>query len=149
MTAEQANIPIAEDLLFDYQWAKENADRRKFYGSEIVKLIKRVAAAEWKFTRHTEHVQLFLSEMYATMIDPVEESNLKVGDLCDLLLKRATDDQQATHDLEELVAQLKAENLRLKAPVSDEEWYDAVMVGSTILAHVNALLTARTQGGSK
>jgi len=36
---EAANVP--EDLAFDYRWAKDNADRRKFHGSEIVKLIER------------------------------------------------------------------------------------------------------------
>jgi hypothetical protein len=60
------------------------------------------------------------------------------------------------------VAQLKAENLRLKAPVSDEEWEEFVGLyreydGDTevqinyelaTFSEVNALLTARTQGGS-
>lgn len=56
--------------------------------------------------------------------------------------------------LEKLVSKAEAENValrakvaRLEAPVSDVEWYDAVMVGNTLLAHVDALIAARGREG--
>lgn len=42
---------------------------------------------------HIQHVQKFLKEMYATMVDPVEECDLNVSQLCELLLTRAKEDR--------------------------------------------------------
>jgi len=37
---------IPDDLKFDYDWAVENIDRRKFYGRQIIGLIKRITMLE-------------------------------------------------------------------------------------------------------
>jgi hypothetical protein len=46
---------------------------------------------------HLKHVEAFLQEMYATMVDPVEQPHMKVADLCELLLRRAREDREALH----------------------------------------------------
>jgi hypothetical protein len=46
------------------------------------------------FEEHTQHVAEFLNDMYATMIDPVEQPKLKVAELCELLLATARDQRE-------------------------------------------------------
>jgi Lar family restriction alleviation protein len=97
------------------------------------------ARLETQLAEHFKHVQQFLTDMYATMIDPVEASGLKVAELCALLLKQATEDRQRLYDLQ-------AENARLKAPVSDEEWTKWPSIAGTRMAYradVDALLSQR------
>jgi hypothetical protein len=43
---------------------------------------------------HLEHVQQFLQEMYATMIDSVEQPKLTVAEMCELLLKTAREQRE-------------------------------------------------------
>lgn len=62
-----------------------------------------------KFEQHTAHVQEFLQKMYALMVDPVEESGLKVSDLCALLLKRAEEDREELHNMGEPVRAAEGE----------------------------------------
>jgi hypothetical protein len=50
-----------------------------------------------KFEAHTKAVSEFLNEMYATMIDPVEQPKLAVAEMCALLLKTARDQREAIH----------------------------------------------------
>jgi len=68
-----------------------------------------LAAAEKKFREHTQAVSGFLSEMYATMVDPVDEINMKVEDLCALLLQRARDDREAAKRAQQMRASAKYE----------------------------------------
>ncbi len=77
----------------------------------VVRLI--VGRLEGTFREHTEVVRNFLSDMYATMVDPVEEHGLKVKELCDLLLKRATEDRQKINDL------MEPRTLHLQCPICD------------------------------
>lgn len=44
--------------------------------------------------KHTIHVQEFLQEMYATMIDPVEQPKLTVAEMCELLLNAAREQRE-------------------------------------------------------
>lgn len=48
---------------------------------------------------HKRYVAEFLREMYATMIDPIEEPRLTVADLCDLLLNAARDQREQLNRL--------------------------------------------------
>lgn len=48
---------------------------------------------------HLKHIQRFLLEMYQTMVDPVEEFDGNIEQLCALLLKRAREDRQALEDV--------------------------------------------------
>lgn len=54
----------------------------------------RIEAAEQKFQEHTKHVGRFLTEMYQTMIDPLDEPELKVYEMCELLLHQAREDRE-------------------------------------------------------
>jgi hypothetical protein len=44
--------------------------------------------------QHTKYVEEFLQQMYATMIDPVEQPKLKVAEMCELLLKTAREQRE-------------------------------------------------------
>lgn len=56
-----------------------------------------------RFEEHTKAVGQFLSDMYATMVDPVEDHDLKVKELCDLLLKHATEDREQIERLRSVI----------------------------------------------
>jgi hypothetical protein len=43
---------------------------------------------------HLKHVQRFLLEMYQTMVDPVEEFDGNIQEVCALLLRRAREDRE-------------------------------------------------------
>ena len=47
------------------------------------------------------------------MVDPVEDHGLKVKELCELLLKRATEDRQKIYDL------MEPRILNLQCPICD------------------------------
>lgn len=51
------------------------------------------------FQKHLEHVQKFLQEMYAVMIDPVEDATGTVADTCRLLLNAARRDRETINHL--------------------------------------------------
>jgi hypothetical protein len=53
-----------------------------------------------RFEMHVESVSEFLKEMYATMIDPVEQPNIiKVEEMCELLLKAAREQREQIANL--------------------------------------------------
>lgn len=109
--------------------------------------------AQWE--EHTKHVGRFLTEMYQTMIDPLDEPepSLKIAELCEMLLNQAREDREKLNrspfnwpadwnkdsSLEtwfpltaEELTRIKAENAKLQArldamsaPVSDEELKEA------------------------
>lgn len=49
---------------------------------------------------HNKHIQCWLTEMYQTMVDPVEEFDGNIEQLCKLLLERAREDREwrSKHD---------------------------------------------------
>jgi hypothetical protein len=47
--------------------------------------------------QHTQYVEQFLNDMYATMIDPVEQPKMKVAEMCELLLKTAREQRESYH----------------------------------------------------
>jgi Zn finger protein HypA/HybF involved in hydrogenase expression len=53
-----------------------------------------------RFETHTKAVEGFLQEMYATMIDPCEQPKATVAEMCELLLKTAREQREASHNLE-------------------------------------------------
>lgn len=63
-----------------------------------VELEKR-RAAEQALSDHLGHVQRFLQEMYAVMIDPLEDALGKVEDTCKTLLEAAIRDREALNRL--------------------------------------------------
>lgn len=48
---------------------------------------------------HLKHIQRWLTEMYQTMVDPVEEFAGNIEELCALLLKRAREDRQRIEEV--------------------------------------------------
>lgn len=54
----------------------------------------KLAESERKFKEHTEHVKQFLNDMYATLIDPCAEGEMKVAETCAALLKAATEQRE-------------------------------------------------------
>jgi hypothetical protein len=62
--------------------------------AELDKAEAQVAEANERFTAHTGHVGRFLTEMYQTMVDPLDEPELKVAEMCDLLLTQARQDRE-------------------------------------------------------
>jgi hypothetical protein len=75
-------VNMAQDRKFAYK-QKESADRG------VVRLAAEVGREKLKFEAHTKHVSDFLNEMYAVMVNPVEDHGMKVADLCKLLLETA------------------------------------------------------------
>lgn len=149
--SEQGNIPIAEDLRACYEATKEVLDSRVYGGTakRIRGLIERCSRAEAEVaqlkagrTRMMDLIRHQRNELYDEGLIDEKEFAALVAD---------SDSGQRVARLETYDT-LKAENLRLKAPVSDEEWakhgstYDGLHICGRI--DVDALLTARTQGGS-
>jgi hypothetical protein len=54
----------------------------------------KLAESERKFKEHTEHVKQFLNDMYATMIDPCAEGEIKVAETCAALLNAAREQRE-------------------------------------------------------
>lgn len=46
------------------------------------------------YEQHLGHVGQFLNDMYATMIDPLEQPKMKVAEMCALLLKTAQEQRE-------------------------------------------------------
>ena len=53
-----------------------------------------IAALKSRFKEHTSAVGRFLIEMYQMMVDPLEDSGLKVAEMCELLLHQAREDRE-------------------------------------------------------
>lgn len=54
----------------------------------------KLAESERKFKEHTEHVKQFLNDMYATLIDPCAEGEMKVAETCAALLNAAREQRE-------------------------------------------------------
>lgn len=74
-------------------------------GIDVRWTAKVIEEAERKYADHLEHVTEFLNEMYATLVDPVEQPVMTVAELCVTLLKTAREQreqlnhtQRLTHD---------------------------------------------------
>lgn len=53
--------------------------------------------AQQQHTTHLQHVEQFLNDMYATMVDPVEQPPMKIAEMCALLLKTAQEQREHEH----------------------------------------------------
>ncbi len=128
--------------------------------SDLAAANLRVEQNESKSTAHLQHVSRFLTEMYQTMIDPLDdpEPSVKIAELCEMLLNQAREDREKLNrspfnspadwntdssletwfplTAEEMV-NLKAENAALKArleqlsgPVTEEAYLLEVIVAA-------------------
>jgi hypothetical protein len=99
------------------------------YRERIAAMEQQIAEANQKFDEHTKHVGRFLAELHSTMIDPVDECDqMKISELCELLLNRAADDRQIAQDMIDLITTLKSQLAerdqtiaRLIAPITQAE----------------------------
>ena len=73
----------------------------------IERLAMENAAEEVTLESHTKHVEQFLCEMYATMIDPCEQPKMKVAELCAILLKAARENREMLNIALETCSQLE------------------------------------------
>ena len=85
---------IPEDLADIWYTARHSSLEHAFANLRVQQLIERIGLAERKFEEHTKHVSRFLTEMYQTMIDPLDDSGFKVAELCELLLHQAREDRE-------------------------------------------------------
>jgi hypothetical protein len=72
------------------------------------------------FDEHTKAVGKFLSDMYAVMVDPLDSSDLKVVEMCELLLNAACENRQALQDQLDRAGNLPA---NWKDDSSLETWF--------------------------
>lgn len=70
--------------------------------------------SECRFEAHLKHVQQFLTDVYATVVDPVEDSPGNVRQTCEAILKAATEQRQREYDQEQRIADLTAELEKVK-----------------------------------
>ncbi|HWX40366.1 MAG TPA: dATP/dGTP pyrophosphohydrolase domain-containing protein [Blastocatellia bacterium] len=56
-----------------------------------------IEEAREQLSEHLQHVEQFLNDMYATMIDPVEQPKMNVAEMCALLLKTAQDQREVAY----------------------------------------------------
>jgi hypothetical protein len=73
-----------------------------------------------KFEEHTQAVGRFLSQMYAVMVDPLEQGDLKVAEMCEVLLGAACENRQALQDQIDRAGNLPA---NWKEDSSLETWF--------------------------
>ena len=66
-------------------------------GIDVRWTMKVIEEARQQQTEHLEHVEAFLQEMYATMIDPVEQPKMTVTEMCALLLKTAQQQREQAY----------------------------------------------------
>ena len=55
--------------------------------------------------QHETHVQRFLTEMYQTMVDPLDDFKGNIAELCEVLLKQAREDREALNARAEALTQ--------------------------------------------
>lgn len=70
----------------------------------MVQVALKMAQALDRADEHRKHVQRWLTEMYQTMGDPVEEFSGNIEQLCELLLKRARGDRETAAALDRVTA---------------------------------------------
>lgn len=63
-------------------------------------------ALKKQFEDHTRYVSQFLSELHATMVDPLAEGIIKIEELCPQLLERARKDRQTIQDMQDAINQI-------------------------------------------
>jgi hypothetical protein len=110
-----ADPKVYMDIAIEHQKKTDDAEAESHRrGVEIIHWTEiagahlcRAEKAEAQFGEHVRAVGRFLTEMYQAMVDPLEEPDLKVAEICALLLKRATEDRQATQEKNERVVELE------------------------------------------
>lgn len=68
----------------------------------------RAQEAEASLSSHVAHVEAFLKEMFAVMVDPLDQPPMTVSELCVVLLATAKDHRQAMYELLAPAAPLSA-----------------------------------------
>jgi hypothetical protein len=120
---------IPEDLREEYTELKFCAPRDgiNHYMRACAEFIERIARLESElssqkvlFDEHTKAVGKFLSDMYAVMIDPLDSGDLKVAEMCELLLIVACENRQALQDQLDRAGNLPA---NWKEDSSLETWF--------------------------
>jgi hypothetical protein len=81
------------------------------------------------FDEHLGHVGQFLSDMYATMIDPCEQSKMKVAEMCELLLKTAREHRETAHKVEDAFTKI-GNYCAAHDDVIDASWVAKVIDGT-------------------
>lgn len=66
--------------------------------AEISRRLERLEKCETQFVEHTKAVGAFLTEMHATMIDPLAEGTIPVKEMCELLLAQARKDRESERE---------------------------------------------------
>jgi len=118
----ESNGPARED------WLRRSTDAERYAKAVEALQSSDVAAALAKheatiaaeafqagLREHGKHLGQFLNDMYATMIDPVDDHGMKVAELCETLLKAARDNRQALADSQVALARRDAETRRDEA----------------------------------
>lgn len=124
-------------------------------GTRIDAERERSKKAEELFKHHTEAVAMFLNELYAIMVDPVETKDATVAEIKDALLdaaKRHREQLAESAALRTCIVELEADKVRLdwlEAPATIEDtahrlsevqkrlWKDARSVRSAIDSEIN------------
>jgi len=88
--------------------------------AEVATLESSLAQKDEQFAEHTKAVGRFLSQMYAVMVDPLEDSELKVAEMCEVLLNAACENRQALQDQIDRAGNLPA---NWKEDSSIETWF--------------------------
>ena len=87
--------------------------------AEIARLKGEVADKDRQFLAHAKWVSEFLNELYAIMIDPLAEGEIKVGAMTDQLLEQAKRDRESLADLAQIRSQLEEAEKRAEAGFID------------------------------
>ena len=109
-----ASVELAERALVAEQWkAYQLKVESTWDPQEVAKelglplgtdiragILPAIKVLNTKFENHIKTVGEFLSEMYATMVDPLDDHNMKVKELCALLLQRAREDREKLRELQ-------------------------------------------------
>jgi hypothetical protein len=98
------------------------AETQRRHDERIAALTAENAALKENFKQHTDAVVRFLTAMYQTMVDPVEDPDpqIKVADMCELLLHAASDNRRALQDQMDRAGNLPA---NWKEDSSLETWF--------------------------
>jgi hypothetical protein len=96
----EKNQTITEETERARRWLDKN-DLRNVGIVDVPLMLARYADYDKTvFFVHMMHVKNFLNEMYATMIDPIEQPSMTVAELCELLLKTARDQREKFNSMQ-------------------------------------------------
>lgn len=118
------------------------------YKADLERAIAAVEAEGQPPADHLKHVQVWLLEMYQTMIDPVEEFEGNIEQLCAALLKQALEDREALEKLHRATPQPETSLRRFTGEELAIQYYNHCAESFDSLAdHINSQLSADWQQG--